>query len=418
MHMQPLSHLHRIKASIKLAAQLLLVVGLATVLWLPVLRQLNQPSADQVFDQFLINSRCPQAAIVTGWLPSGAGETSLNIFAPSIPGDIIVNLTCQISRITAQPTLQLYLLITLWLAALSTFCSCRWLGFQNNTSLITAFLISTAPCSFSRIGHLGLVALIPVVPTLVTCVKLREMMATRGRWRWPLSSGLLGGILSVPIQDYYIAFSMLILGSCYALVLLILSAGRTSARTIVNAAWRGGLVILGFLAIIVAAFAPKLAIAAAQGVPSSWSAPRLAIEQFRYGLLPMTWFIPSPWVQSALTAMQSSGLDTGSESYFWSTGSLLIPISWIVAIRRLAKPRVAPDDTNQLGWRHCLDLALLLGLVSALGLLVMSMGGLGTLFALYVSPVLRSLNRFTAFVYGAAVLFLMAEVEQSVQKRA
>ena len=41
----------------------------------------------------------------------------------------------------------------------------------------------------------------------------------------------------------------------------------------------------------------------------------------------------------------------------------------------------------------------------------MTMGGAGTLFALYVSPTLRSLNRFTAYVYGAAVVYLLSEYE-------
>jgi len=48
---------------------------------------------------------------------------------------------------------------------------------------------------------------------------------------------------------------------------------------------------------------------------------------------------------------------------------------------------------------------------------VMTMGGLGTLFAVFVSPVLRSLNRFTVFVYGASVLYLMADFDLWLQRR-
>ncbi|MFM7313381.1 MAG: hypothetical protein ACKO0M_09475, partial [Cyanobium sp.] len=62
-------------------------------------------------------------------------------------------------------------------------------------------------------------------------------------------------------------------------------------------------------------------------------------------------------------------------------------------------------------------LALLLLLCTALGLLVMTMGGLGTLFAAFVSPVLRSLNRFTVFVYGASVLLLVSECELWLRHR-
>ena len=60
---------------------------------------------------------------------------------------------------------------------------------------------------------------------------------------------------------------------------------------------------------------------------------------------------------------------------------------------------------------------MLLLLVSAIGLLCMTMGGLGTLFAVLVSPVLRSLNRFSVFVYGAAVLYMAAEFDIWLQRR-
>ena len=56
--------------------------------------------------------------------------------------------------------------------------------------------------------------------------------------------------------------------------------------------------------------------------------------------------------------------------------------------------------------------------ITAIGLLCMTMGGLGTLFAVYVSPVLRSLNRFTVFVYGASVLYLVAELDLWLRARA
>jgi hypothetical protein len=62
--------------------------------------------------------------------------------------------------------------------------------------------------------------------------------------------------------------------------------------------------------------------------------------------------------------------------------------------------------------------ASLLALVSVLGLLWMTMGGLGTIFAVVVSPVLRSLNRFTVFVYGASLLLLVSVLDAQLQARA
>ena len=102
----------------------------------------------------------------------------------------------------------------------------------------------------------------------------------------------------------------------------------------------------------------------ASGVPASWSTVRLANEQFRYGLLPLTWFIPSYQVRPILDTLQGAGIDTSSESYFWSTGSLLIPIAWLGAIRRLAQPSASARLQNQSGLvdadRRFLALLLLL----------------------------------------------------------
>jgi hypothetical protein len=61
--------------------------------------------------------------------------------------------------------------------------------------------------------------------------------------------------------------------------------------------------------------------------------------------------------------------------------------------------------------------ALLLALVTAVGLLWMTMGGVGTVFAVVVSPVLRSLNRYTVFVYGASVLLLAAMLDAELLRR-
>ena len=60
--------------------------------------------------------------------------------------------------------------------------------------------------------------------------------------------------------------------------------------------------------------------------------------------------------------------------------------------------------------------ALLLALTTFLGLFWMTMGGAGTLVAL-LNPTLRSLNRFTAFEYGASVLMLTALLDRVISRR-
>ncbi|MFM7548339.1 MAG: hypothetical protein ACKO8I_05595 [Cyanobacteriota bacterium] len=122
---------------------------------------------------------------------------------------------------------------------------------------------------------------------------------------------------------------------------------------------------------------------------------------------------PLPQVMGILATLRAAGIDTGSESYFWSTGSLLIPIAALGAIRRLAQPAALPWSADAFGLVDAdrRFLAALVLLVSAIGLLVMTMGGLGTLFAAMVSPLLRALNRYTVFVYGASLLYLLAEFD-------
>ena len=99
-----------------------------------------------------------------------------------------------------------------------------------------------------------------------------------------------------------------------------------------------------------------------------------------------------------------------------SRGSLLIPIAWLAALWQLAARRSCEQHkawlASPIPW-----LALLLGLVTFLALFCMTMGGLGTLFAVFVTPVLRSLNRYTVFVYGASVLVLASLLDASLRRR-
>jgi hypothetical protein len=58
-----------------------------------------------------------------------------------------------------------------------------------------------------------------------------------------------------------------------------------------------------------------------------------------YGLLPFTWLIPPPWIEAVNQAFVQSGVATGTESYWLSSGSLLIPIVWLVGLWQLARRR-------------------------------------------------------------------------------
>ncbi len=376
--------------------------------WLPTLRLLASPSADQVWEAFGLSEFCATPPAQLGWLGGGgASSVGPGLFTPSWPALILAQLSCRLSRVSPLNTLQASVLVGQGLTLLLAWLSCRWAGLRRDTSLLAGFLMATAPSAFSRIGHAGISYLLPVIPTMVTALQLHRAQLQPRPWRRLLGIGVVGGLLSWPSQDYYVAFSVLVLLAVLGLQLL-LSRGPGLGPPL-RQLGQGGLVLSGYLAVVGVLLLPKLLALGEPGPPGLWGAPRSASEQFVYGLLPLTWWIPPPWVAATVSALRASGIDTGSESFFWSTGSLLIPIGWIMALRRLAlSSRPDPDQRF---------LAVLLLLTSALGLMGMTMGGLGTLFAALVTPVLRSLNRFTAYVYGAALLYLVAEFDLWLRHR-
>lgn len=391
---------------------LLGVLLLTAIAWWPSIAQLADPLADQVAENFGIAASCSSQPYTLGWF-GGAVAGGASLWGASLPATLLNQTACRFSPVLGLTPLQSYLLLGQLLTVVVAAISCRWAGFSRGTSLLAGLLIATAPCAFSRLGHVGLSVLLPVLPALVACLQLRRSLLSQQSARHLLGAGAIACLLTVPSQDYYVVFSVLLLLASLGLLLLLLSADLADLARL---AARGALFLAGFGAVLVVLFLPKLLAAfapAGAGVPAGWSALRLAGEQFRYGLLPLTWFIPSTHVPSVLETLSRAGIDASSESYFWSTGSLLIPISWLAALRRLVQPAAAPRQPQAAGLADAdrRFLALLLLLTSALGLLVMTMGGLGTLFAATVTPALRSLNRFTVFVYGASLLYLLAEFD-------
>lgn len=402
---------------------LLLALLITTLAWWPSISGLADLRADQVWENFGIGNSCIRQPVQLGWLGGHPLSGGASLFGASIPGPLLTQAACRLSQLIGLAPLQAYLLLGQLCTVLLATISCRWAGFGRGTAVLAGVLIATAPCAFSRIGHVGLAVLLPVLPALVACLQLqRGMLSTLSAPRL-LGSGAIACLLAVPVQDYYTVFTLLLLLATLALLLLL----SADLRRLLAMAGRGALFMAGFLAVLVLLFLPKILTAfgpataiapAMETVPATWSAVRVASEQFQYGLLPLTWFIPSPWIPPTAALLNEAGIPTTSESFFWSAGSLLIPIAWLVAIRRLATSftvsrSVEPDLSDQ----DRRFLALLLLLTTAIGLMVMTMGGLGTIFAALVSPVLRSLNRFTVFVYGASLLYLLAEFDCWQQRR-
>ena len=396
------------------------VASLAALAWIPTLLELARPSSDQVWERFGLTAACQPQQFHLGWIGAVILQQSGGAFTASLPTVALQWLSCKIALLTGLDPLQAFLIPGLLVTFILADLSCRVAGFRRLTSLATAFLITTAPCSFSRVGHLSLAMLWMVIPGLLACHGLWRAMAHRRRPLSLLGAGTLAALLCLPSQEYYVVFVLLLLASSFALLLLLATVRITTISALAAIAARGALFAIGFLALVVLLYSGKLAaVGLGSGQPPAfWSAPRYASEQFQYGLLPFTWIIPPPWVAMLREGLQNAGISTGSESFFWSTGSFLIPAAWIVAIRTIAgNPSEAPAPrADGLGRRDLRFFALLLTLCTFLGLFWMTMGGFGTVVAL-LNPTLRSLNRFTAFEYGASVLMLMALLDRVLSRR-
>ena len=397
-----------------------MVASLAALAWIPTLLELARPSSDQVWERFGLTAACQPQQFHLGWIGAVILQQSGGAFTASLPTVALQWLSCKIALLTGLDPLQAFLIPGLLVTFILADLSCRVAGFRRLTSLATAFLITTAPCSFSRVGHLSLAMLWMVIPGLLACHGLWRAMAHRRRPLSLLGAGTLAALLCLPSQEYYVVFVLLLLASSFALLLLLATVRITTIAALAAIAARGALFAIGFLALVVLLYSGKLAaVGLGSGQPPAfWSAPRYASEQFQYGLLPFTWIIPPPWVAMLREGLQNAGISTGSESFFWSTGSFLIPAAWIVAIRTIAgNPSEAPAPrADGLGRRDLRFFALLLTLCTFLGLFWMTMGGFGTVVAL-LNPTLRSLNRFTAFEYGASVLMLMALLDRVLSRR-
>lgn len=386
------------------------LVCIALFAWTPTIQTLSTPNADQISEQFLDLTLICSDKTEIGWVPgiSSSNQKFPSLFTPVLTASILKHVVCKISSFFNYNSLVVYLITGQAITWILAYISMRWAGFCWQTSQACSFLMVTAPCSFSRVGHLGLSFMIPVIPTIIACLMIHRFstdkpIKTHLKYRHIVITGIASCMLSYPFNEYYIAFSVLLLFFFWLYELITASPGSLSNASYAMRSKIGLLFGVGYTTVLLLLFSEKFLSIISNGVPTSWSSVRFASEQFRYGLLPLTWFIPSPWVSTTLETLQNAGINTASESYFWSMGSLLIPIGWVSAIRRLSQSPRQDQDRRYL--------ALLLLLTTALGLICMTMGGLGTLFAATVSPVLRSLNRFTVFVYGAAVMYLLAEFD-------
>jgi len=179
---------------------------LALVAWIPTVLSLGSTSADQVAESFGIATACQPGRFLLGWLGEVAPPAAILSWIDFVPARAVPWLSCQLALYSPLSPAQCFLLLGLSLTFVLALVACCRAGFRLETSLVVAFVITTAPSSFSRIGHLSLSMLWPIIPGLLACHGLwRAMQARRLGWS-VLGAGALAGLLCYPAQDYYIVF--------------------------------------------------------------------------------------------------------------------------------------------------------------------------------------------------------------------
>ena len=126
---------------------------LALVAWIPQFLGLRAISADQVWENFAIAAACQNGRFQLGWVGGPDTLASMGSFTGSIPAKLVSWLSCQLARHLDLYPAQALLVVGLVLTFSLTLVACRQIQFRWDTSLVVAFLITTAPCSFSRVGQ-------------------------------------------------------------------------------------------------------------------------------------------------------------------------------------------------------------------------------------------------------------------------
>ena len=175
-----------------------LVASLAALAWIPTLLVLARPSSDQVWERFGLTMACQSQQFHLGWLGETASQQSLGAFTSSLAAIPPQWIGCKLAFLTGLDPLHAFLIPGLLLTFVLADLSCRLAGFRRFTALATAFLITTAPCSLSRVGHLSLAMLWTVIPGLLACHALWRAMACRRRPLPILGAGALASLLCQP----------------------------------------------------------------------------------------------------------------------------------------------------------------------------------------------------------------------------
>ena len=387
---------------------------------------LSNISGDLAAEHYFIDRTCLADTYWPGWpLNPNNNGTALGNFAPNLALYAVFYNSCKLSLITKANSLQTFLATGITMTLFLGYTACRIAGLSKFTSLFSAISVTTAPCAFSRYGHLSLSQLWPVLPTIACCliiINRNKIESGSNRWIALLKGyglGCLLGTLSFPGQDYYIIFGSALIASCLTWKCSCPKRGTNEIQPEeCKMTWDGPASIAisaGFISISFFILTSKVWL---WSIPT-WAAAatsRLAPEQFSYGFWPLA-LAQSPIYNSYLSKrLEEAGLAL-NESPFESSGSMLIIIASAIAISTLRsdalRAKMISGNTSR-GVNMPIAASIVFLISLAIALLCTTAGSFGTLFAVFVSPQLRALNRYMPYLHAPAVIVVALWLETTI----
>jgi len=228
--------------------------------------------------------------------------------------------------------------------------------------------------------------------------------------------------MSFTAQEYYAVFSMLCIGTCYFIGVARaarvddvptyksetgLHHGPNTQTRWLFTRIAGGYILTMFLFLASKQLLwqiPPWAIDATR---------RQALEQFKYGFWPLN-IATSPLINWVLVKKFGQSWLPLTETPLGSSSGILVIAALVISLITWIKPkgnghqRQIKDNTLTLAFGGVLLTTI------AIACLVATSGGLGTLFAVFVSPQLRALNRFTPYFYCASLAVCAIKLDQTL----
>ncbi len=400
-----------------------IVLGLAIITYLPTLLDQGH-SGDQVLSEAGRQLLC-HAGFITGWpLNDISIGTQFGLFAPNLPSFLVTRLSCELGHLLHISGHQAFLVTGIALTVLLTIGASLACSIGLRASLFIGYGLATAPSSFSRIGHIELSQLWPIMPCIGTCaILLARHDYPANRQRPAYYSGLFGllmGLWSLTAQDYYLVFSILCIVTCYSIGVVRAARGSDLSTHRSVASPRNGRIgqkrwhytkLAGGYVLMMLFFLASKKLLWQIPVWAFEATKRQAVEQFTYGFWPLNIFT-SPVYNWALAKIFAAARLPITETPFWSSSGILVSsalvislITWIQA-KPSSHQKQPPDQALILAFAGVLLATILIACIVA------TSGGLGTLFAVFVSPQLRALNRITPYFYCASLVVCAIKFDQ------